>query len=60
MYTDVFRLERWLYINPGEGQTMRTTLELRIGHGRWRCSGRAVVHMELSKTILGLSLNHHR
>ncbi|KAJ4144349.1 hypothetical protein LMH87_003235 [Akanthomyces muscarius] len=48
---DAFRPERWLEPDEGKLRPMVFANELVFGHGKFRCLGQKVAHMEISKFI---------
>lgn len=48
---DVFRPERWLEPDEAKLRPMVFANELVFGHGKFRCLGQKVAHMEISKFI---------
>ncbi|KAM4057737.1 cytochrome p450 [Hirsutella rhossiliensis] len=53
----VFRPERWFEPDPDRLAAMVRTNELVFGHARFRCLGRPVAMIEISKTIFELMRN---
>jgi cytochrome P450 len=52
---DVFRPERFLDC-PEEGRAeMERSVDMIFGTGRWMCAGKALVQVELNKTIFEVS-----
>jgi len=53
---DVFRPERWIEAaspeaDPGQLEDMSSCLEALFGYGRFRCMGRSVAFMQMSKAL---------
>lgn len=51
-----FRPERWFEPDPGRLAAMVRTNELIFGHARFRCLGRPVAMIEISKTVFEVRL----
>ena len=52
---DIFHPDRFLGLDKSK-QTLRTkTVELVFGYGRWRCVGKDIAFMELSKVFVEVS-----
>ena len=55
--TDVFRPERWIVADDDSEaqervQTMRRTVDLIFGYGRWACAGKVLAFLEINKTLV--------
>lgn len=48
---DLFRPERWLETNEARLEEMTDCLDAVFGFGRYKCLGRSIAMMELSKSL---------
>ncbi len=55
---DAFRPERWLESDEDKLRSMVFANELVFGHGKFRCLGQKVAHMEISKFLFEVRLNN--
>ncbi|KAM0331277.1 hypothetical protein ACHAQA_002947 [Verticillium albo-atrum] len=47
----IFRPERWLEVNDSRKEEMSATLEALFGYGRYKCLGRNIAFMQMSKAL---------